>query len=107
MPPRLAFPRGGTHGSSRGRRAGAWWNAAIYLSPDGTRQIYRKVNLATHERGSLSAGSELPVLSLRRTGGTVPVEVQLCRDIVFPEQWQYLAEAGAKLFVYLTNAVNP
>jgi predicted amidohydrolase len=33
--------------------------------------------------------------------------VQLCREIVFPGQWQYLAEAGAQAFVYLTNAVNP
>lgn len=35
---------------------GPWWNAAIYLSPDGTRWTYRKVNLATHERGRLAAG---------------------------------------------------
>ncbi|WP_250006993.1 carbon-nitrogen hydrolase family protein [Actinoplanes sp. M2I2] len=32
--------------------------------------------------------------------------VQLCREIRFPEQWQYLATAGAQLFVYLTNAAN-
>jgi predicted amidohydrolase len=86
---------------------GAWWNAAIYLSPDGTRWTYRKVNLATHERGRLAAGAELPVLKLRLDGGSLAVGVQLCREIVFPEQWRYLAEAGAQAFVYLTNAVNP
>jgi predicted amidohydrolase len=86
---------------------GAWWNAALYLSPDGTRWTYRKVNLATHERGRLTAGTELPVLQLRLDGGSLTVGVQLCREIVFPGQWQYLAEAGAQAFVYLTNAVNP
>jgi predicted amidohydrolase len=85
---------------------GAWWNAALYLSPDGTRWTYRKVNLATHERGRLAAGNELPVLQLRLDGGPLTVGVQLCREIVFPEQWRYLAEAGAQAFIYLTNAVN-
>ena len=33
--------------------------------------------------------------------------MQLCREIVFPEQWRYLAEARAQAFIYLTNAVNP
>jgi predicted amidohydrolase len=74
---------------------GAWWNAALYLSPYGTRWTYRKVNLATHERGRLAAGTELPVLRLRLVGGSLAVGVQLCREIVFPEQWRYLAEAGA------------
>jgi predicted amidohydrolase len=85
---------------------GAWWNTALYLSPDGTRWTYRKVNLATHERGRLAAGNELPVLQLRLDGGPLTVGVQLCREIVFPEQWRYLAEAGAQAFIYLTNAVN-
>jgi predicted amidohydrolase len=86
---------------------GAWWNAALYLAPDGTRWTYRKVNLATHERGRLAAGSELPVLQLRLDGGSLAVGVQLCREIVFPEQWRYLAKAGAQAFIYLTNAANP
>ena len=68
---------------------------------------HRKVNLATHERGRLAAGSELPVLQLRLDGGPLTVGVQLCREIVFPEQWRYLAEAGAQAFIYLTNAANP
>lgn len=55
----------------------------------------------------LAAGSELPVLQLRLDGGSLAVGVQLCREIVFPEQWRYLAEAGAQAFIYLTNAVNP
>jgi predicted amidohydrolase len=85
----------------------AWWNAAIYLSPDGTRWIYRKINLATHERGRLSAGDELPTLRLDLDGGSLTVGVQLCREVLFPEQWQQLADAGAEVFIYLTYAANP
>jgi len=86
---------------------GAWWNAALYLSPDGTRWAYRKINLATHERGRLAAGDELPVLQLHLDGGYLAVGVQLCREVLFPEQWQQLADAGAQVFIYLTHAANP
>ncbi|MEU1722756.1 carbon-nitrogen hydrolase family protein [Nonomuraea sp. NPDC005692] len=85
---------------------GAWWNAALYLSPHGTRWTYRKINLAMNERGLLQAGSELPTLQLHLANGPLTVGVQLCREIRFPEQWQYLADAGAQAFIYLTHAAN-
>jgi len=62
----------------------AWWNTALYLSPDGTRWTYRKINLATHERGRLAAGDELPILQLHWDGGPLAVGVQLCREVCFP-----------------------
>jgi predicted amidohydrolase len=86
---------------------GTWRNAALYLAPDGSRQIYRKVNLATHERGRLTPGSHLPVFRLRLPAGPLAAGVQLCREISFPEQWRYLAGEGAQVFVYLTHAANP
>lgn len=86
---------------------GGWWNAALYFGPDGTRWTYRKTNLATHERGRLNAGGELPTLRLRLTGAAVTVGVQLCREIRFPEQWQHLADAGAQAFLYLNHAATP
>jgi predicted amidohydrolase len=85
---------------------GAWWNAALYFSPHGTRWTYRKINLAMNERGLLQAGSELPTLQLHLADGPLTVGVQLCREIRFPEQWQYLADAGAQAFIYLTHAAN-
>lgn len=85
---------------------GAWWNTAQYLSPYGDGWTYRKVNLATHERGLLAAGSELAALPLRLADGRLTVGVQICREIHFPEQWQHLAASGAQVFVYLTHAVN-
>jgi predicted amidohydrolase len=84
-----------------------WANAALYFGPDGTRQVYRKVNLATHERGRLVAGSGLPLITIRLDGRELLAGVQLCREISFPEQWRYLAAAGAQIFVYLTFAASP
>lgn len=83
-----------------------WSNAAIYFSPKGGRQIYRKVNLATGERKRLIAGSQLPVFNLLFDGGPVAVSPQLCRELRFPDQWHVPARQGAKLFVYLTHAAN-
>ena len=35
---------------------GRWWNAAYYFPPGGEPWVYRKVNLATHERGQAGRG---------------------------------------------------
>jgi predicted amidohydrolase len=86
--------------------AGKWYNAALYYGPNQETFVYRKVNLAIHERGPFSAGSQLPVLDISIQGQTAKLGIQLCREIRFPEQWQYLARAGAEVFVYLTNAVG-
>ena len=84
-----------------------WYNAALYFSPRGERAIYRKVNLAYAERPIFQAGDELPLFTMCFAGGEVRVAFQLCRELRFPEQWQYLAHRGADLFLYLTNAANP
>ena len=34
-------------------------------------------------------------------------DVQLCREIRFPEQWHCLARQGAQVLIYLTYAANP
>jgi len=86
---------------------GAWWNTALYVSPQGTRWAYRKINLAMNERGLLAAGSELSTLQLHLADGPFTIGVQVCREIRFPEQWQHLADDGAQAFIYLTHAANP
>lgn len=85
---------------------GGWCNAGLFFSSEGSHQVYRKINLATHERGRLHPGDDLPTIGIHQADGRITAGVQLCREIRFPEQWQYLATAGAELFVYLTNAVN-
>ncbi|MHB1986365.1 MAG: nitrilase-related carbon-nitrogen hydrolase [Acidimicrobiales bacterium] len=88
-------------------RDNAWWNTAIHLASSGERTIYKKVNLATKERGRLTAGSSLPLFQVQKGGDAVTVAPQLCREIRFPEQWHVLARRGARLFAYLTNVANP
>lgn len=83
-----------------------WWNAGLYLSPQGKCFTYRKVNLAMHERGHMRAGAELPVFELQFAEGNAIIGLQLCREIRFPEQWRVLAHHGAQVFIYLTNAIN-
>ena len=68
--------------------------------------MYRKLNLANHERGILTAGHELSVFDLYTTEGAVPVGVQICRELRFPEQWLWLARQGAQFFLHLNNAVG-
>jgi predicted amidohydrolase len=82
-------------------------NAAIYFPPAGEPVIYRKVNLAGHERGRLAAGSALPVVRMRLPAGDLRAGLQLCREIRYPEQWACLARQGAEVLIYLTYAVNP
>jgi predicted amidohydrolase len=88
-------------------KEGHWYNTAVYFSPVLTKIAYRKINLATHERTHFTAGNKLPLLTLDLPHGSVQAGIQLCREIRFPEQWQYLARQGAQILLYLTNAANP
>jgi predicted amidohydrolase len=83
-----------------------WFNAALGFTPNGGAYQYRKINLATHERGILSPGSDLPVFELEVPDGIIKVGVQICREIRYPEQWGWLARQGAQVIFHLNNAVN-
>jgi predicted amidohydrolase len=86
---------------------GRWANAALLLTPNGSRSVYRKVNLATHERGRLCSGSELSIYELNTSAGVVRAGIQLCRELIYPEQWHVIARSGAQMIAYLTHATNP
>lgn len=85
---------------------GKWKNAAIYMSPTGERFTYRKVNLATHERGPMAPGDELSIITLDFHGEKLRVGIQLCREIKYPEQWNALAKGGAEVIVYMTHCIE-
>ena len=84
----------------------AWYNMGVFINFQGEMCRYKKINLATSERGHFSAGSELPVYELNNQNITCRFGIQLCREIRYPEQWKYLAKKGIMFFVYLTNAVG-
>lgn len=88
------------------RQGDRWFNTAWGFGPDGVRRAYRKINLATSERGILSAGDDLPVFDIATPQGTVTAGVQICRELRYPEQWSWLARQGAQIFLHLNNAVG-
>lgn len=88
------------------RTDGLWFNAAYGFFPDGSTQVYHKINLATHERGVFSAGDQLPVFDWATPNGSLRLGVQLCRELRYPEQWGWLARRGAQIILHLNNAVN-
>ena len=85
---------------------GEWFNAAYGFFADGKTQVYRKINLAHHERGIVSAGNVLPVFELHTPEGKIVVGVQICRELRFPEQWAWLARRGAQIILHLNNTVG-
>jgi len=85
---------------------GKWFNTAQGFSSDGEAHIYRKINLATHERGVFSTGSNLPIFELLTQEGKIKVGIQICRELRFPEQWKWLAHCGAQIILHLNNAVG-
>lgn len=85
---------------------GYWSNEALGLLADGTRLTYRKVNLATAERGAFLAGDDLPVFEVPNTSDSVTLGVQLCRELRYTEQWRSLAERGARLILHLNHGLT-
>lgn len=85
---------------------GNWYNAALYFGPCKEFHVYRKINLATSERGFFKPGDSLPVFSVLIRGLTVSLGIQMCREIRYPEQWGYLAHEGVQVFAFLNNAVG-
>jgi len=85
---------------------GKWFNTAHSFTADGKTQIYRKINLANHERGAFSPGNDLPVFEVNTSDGKVMVGIQICRELRYPEQWGWLARCGAQVILHLNNAVG-
>ena len=81
-----------------------WYNAALGFTPEGKINRYDKVNLATHERGIFTFGSELKPFMLEFGKQVVNVGVQLCRDLKYPEQWRWLALNNIQIFLHMNNA---
>jgi predicted amidohydrolase len=85
---------------------GAWFNTAQGFFSSGEAQIYRKINLAAHERGVFSMGNHLPVFEMNTPEGQIKVGIQICRELRFPEQWGWLARCGAQIILHLNNAIG-
>ena len=85
---------------------GNWFNLAIGFTPAGAIHRYTKINLANHERGAITPGSDLPIFELTTPNGIIKIGVQICREVRYPEQWGWLARQGAQIILHLNNAIN-
>ena len=81
----------------------SWYNAA-YLVSDCGEVIgeYTKAHLTGGDARFYKAGDALPVFTIR----DIPVGLQICYDIRFPEGYRALALKGVKVVFHLANAVG-
>lgn len=78
-----------------------WFNCGIFVDRAGKVQyIYKKINLANADRTFFQAGSSLETFVIDE----IPVAIQACREVRYPEQWRYLTLNGVKVIFHLNNA---
>lgn len=85
------------------RLQGKWYNSVAIISPDQEMQFYDKIALSDLDKKHFSAGE---FLTTYKIGGVV-FRVQICRELVFPEQWQELKKQGAQIIFHNNNAIKP
>jgi predicted amidohydrolase len=79
-----------------------WFNSVIILSPDREALFYHKNNLAYWDRVHFTQGSELSTFQIDR----ITFGIQMCREIVFPEQWKVLKHKGAQIIFHINNVIE-
>ncbi len=89
-------------GSARHSK-GKWENAAVVLCPTGSAETYAKIQLSALDARHFRPGPFVPVFHI----DGVRVGIQLCRELLFPNQWAQLRQAGVKMVIHLNNAIKP
>ncbi len=80
------------------------YNSSLLIAPDGTRRVYRKIQLFSDEKRIFDAGDRPP--SVAEVGG-VRLGMMICFDWIFPEVARTLALAGADVLCHPANLVLP
>lgn len=84
--------------------AGAFYNSAVLVGPEGVLAHYRKVHLFFREKLWFSPGDRpFQVAKL----GSLPLGILICYDHMFPEAARTLALQGALLIAHPANLVIP
>ncbi|MCJ7805651.1 carbon-nitrogen hydrolase family protein [Patescibacteria group bacterium] len=78
-----------------------WYNCTIFINPN-QKIIYRKNNLSIPDRNHFSAGNELKTYKEEN----VSFGIQMCRELIFPEQWKILKKNGAQVIFHVNNAIK-
>lgn len=84
------------------------YNSAAMLSPDGRKELYRKVHLFIDEQEFYERGN-IPFTVHEFSGkfGTVKTGMMICFDWVFPEAARTLTLLGAQIICHPANLVMP
>lgn len=80
-----------------------WYNSSVYLSSMGTKEIYYKTNLSYYDKHHFNSGNELSTYNF----SGLQIGIQMCREILFPEQWKVLKKKRASIIFHLNNALKP
>src|SRR5260221_5465385 len=69
-----------------------WYNCTIAIV-DGRQIVYRKNNLSTLDRNHFTPGDSIKTFQAE----DMTFGIQMCRDLVYPEQWKLLKKKGAQV----------
>jgi predicted amidohydrolase len=82
----------------------ALYNSSLLLSPDGSRSVYRKIQLFWGEKAVFEPGDRRPHV-VEAAGARLGM--MICFDWIFPEVARTLALAGAQVLCHSANLVLP
>jgi predicted amidohydrolase len=80
---------------------GAWYNCTIFIGAQN-EFVYRKTNLGAFDRNHFTQGDELHTY----VDGDTTFGVQICRELVYPEQWKLLKKSGAQAIFHINNSIK-
>ena len=78
-----------------------WYNCTIYISPE-QKIIYKKNNLSNLDRSHFFSGNSIRVYRSEN----IIFGIQMCRELVFPEQWKLLKQEGAQVILHINNSIK-
>lgn len=83
---------------------GTLYNSSMLITPEGSRAVYRKIQLFCREKSIFAPGDRPPAVV--EVGG-VRLGMMVCFDWIFPEVARSLALAGADILCHSANLVLP
>lgn len=79
------------------------YNSSFFITGEGIKNIYRKINLFKDEKDIFERGKEINVIEYNG----VKIGQIICFDWFFPEIVRYLSMNGAQIILHNTNLVLP
>lgn len=79
------------------------YNSSVFLSPDGSIGLYRKIHLFMNEKEIFTPGNiGLPVFKI----GEYRMGMLICFDYLFPEIWRIMALKNVDIIAHPSNLIT-